>query len=832
MEPEQIECADESSKEIKAIGKDTVHRICSGQVVLSLAIAVKELVENCIDAGATLVEVKLKKQGLESIEVVDNGAGVEEKNFQGLTAKHYTSKLRDFEDLRSVDTFGFRGEALSSLCALCDVSITTRHTSAEIGTKLELDHSGNIKIQTACARCIGTTVTLTNIFGTLPVRQRELSKNIKAEFNKMCQILRAYCLVTKGVRIICTNQNSKGIWQTFLCTRGSQTALANIEDIYGAKEIQNLMEIKQPVEEGKEEGNILDLQDLNTSLDISTSNIELSHLAKFKFEGWISSCAHGSGHKLKDRQYFFVNSRPCEPKQIIKAVNEIYHRYNLREYPFVYLNILTSKSDVDVNLTPDKRQLLINNEKLLILAIKLALTKTFQVVPSTFRPDQTIHSVDLNKTAEKEDDDENFDLTSSQEKFKSMLSQWKATGNTGGNEPIPKVTKRKQMDEITVQKMKLAKIQQYLERDAGSSVPSAKTSPCKVQQNETSKLAIRSPEKSATEEEASSSSPSADTDDYDQPPVKAVKMEIFEPISTTRSEQEVQAIAETHTSSVAASDSDEEPPSQDLVYDDDSNDIGKTFFEESETISITPDEIEALVIREEKLAKSSRDKANLAKLKFKAEINPSKNKNAEEELEGGITKDMFARMDIIGQYNLGFIIVKFDDDLFIVDQHATDEMYNFEMLQRSTQLQSQKLAVPKTLEFTTVNEMILMDNLEVFKANGFEFEIDQEAPATRRVKLLSKPFSKNWEFGKNDIDELIFMLHDAPPNTMCRPSRIRSMFASRACRKSVMIGTALKQTTMRQLIDHMGEVDKPWNCPHGRPTMRHLVNLAMLNDQT
>lgn len=214
--------------------------------------------------------------------------------------------------------------------------------------------------------------------------------------------------------------------------------------------------------------------------------------------------------------------------------------------------------------------------------------------------------------------------------------------------------------------------------------------------------------------------------DYDQPPAKSVKMEIFEPISTTRSEQEVQTIAETRTSSVAASESDEEPLSQDLVYDDDSNDIGKTFFEESETISITPDEIEALVIREEKLAKTSRDKANLAKLKFKAEINPSKNKNAEEELEGGITKDMFARMEIIGQYNLGFIIVKFDDDLFIVDQHATDEMYNFEMLQRSTQLQSQKLAVPKTLEFTTVNEMILMDNLEVFKANGFEFEIDQE----------------------------------------------------------------------------------------------------------
>lgn len=74
------------------------------------------------------------------------------------------------------------------------------------------------------------------------------------------------------------------------------------------------------------------------------------------------------------------------------------------------------------------------------------------------------------------------------------------------------------------------------------------------------------------------------------------------------------------------------------------------------------------------------------------------------------------------------------------------------------------------------------------------------------------------------------MLQDAPPNTVCRPSRVRSMFASRACRKSVMIGQALSKRTMKQLIEHMGEIEHPWNCPHGRPTMRHLVNLALLQD--
>lgn len=123
---------------VRAIDKKTVHKICSGQVVLSLAVAVKELVENALDAGATTIgeycrshthvhgvsvmccaEVRLKEHGSELVEVVDNGCGVADSNFQGLTLKHHTSKIRDFSDLEvGVVTFGFRGEALSSLCAL------------------------------------------------------------------------------------------------------------------------------------------------------------------------------------------------------------------------------------------------------------------------------------------------------------------------------------------------------------------------------------------------------------------------------------------------------------------------------------------------------------------------------------------------------------------------------------------------------------------------------------------------------------------------------------------------------------------------------------------
>ncbi|KAL9889249.1 mismatch repair endonuclease PMS2-like [Glossina fuscipes fuscipes] len=167
-------------------------------------------------------------------------------------------------------------------------------------------------------------------------------------------------------------------------------------------------------------------------------------------------------------------------------------------------------------------------------------------------------------------------------------------------------------------------------------------------------------------------------------------------------------------------------------------------------------------------------------------------------------------MDVVGQFNLGFIICKLDSDLFIIDQHATDEIYNFEMLLRTTHLQYQNLALPQTLELTAVSETTLIENLPVFEKNGFKFSINSNAPPTKKVSLLGKLFSKNWEFAKEDIDKLIFMLQDAPEGTLCRSSRISAMFASRACRKSIMIGAALKKSTIKQLVQHMGEMEQPW----------------------
>ncbi|KAM7345807.1 mismatch repair endonuclease PMS2 isoform 2-T2 [Cochliomyia hominivorax] len=755
-------------------------------------------------------------------------------------AKYHTSKLREFVDLQSVETFGFRGEALSSLCALADMSITTRHKSTDVAIKIDLDHEGKIKKRQPCARSIGTTVTLINLFETLPVRRRDFVRNIKKEFAKMCQILQAYCLVSRGVRIICSNQSLKGAKAVVVQTHGSQDVLANISAIFGSRQVNDILELKCPLKNS--DGQIIpadllmeQLQiDIGESFRFTKEDIMQLYDSKFKLEGYISSCAHGSGRSSKDRQYFFVNSRPCDPKNISKVVNDYYHRYNINQYPFVYLNIITDRQTVDINLTPDKRQLLLNNEKILLALIKKSLLATFGNIPSTFKmQNTTITSMmgtpeEKNResvTAEVKEEIINEVPITSTQKFCEVLSQWKQTGDTQGTKVKPmNPKKRKCNDEIATRTLKLQKIQDFLSREITIS-----------NDNTNSYVSYKSESDSEVE-----------TDDNiisaaENKTMKKESLEYEDSITTQSSKYVIERIECKNVTPLKTKPSfmenkiktpDKSSPTDSInkntIELDESDSDTEYTSQPCSELRISLAELTFDLKAEENLSSDKQRKTKLERLRFKSEINPNQNKNAEAELQKEITKECFVKMEIIGQFNLGFIITKLDTDLFIVDQHATDEKYNFETLQNTVQLQHQPLAVPQTLDLTAVNEIVLIDHLPIFEKNGFKFDIDNNAPATRKIRLLGKPFSKNWEFGKEDIDELIFMLQDAPEGTMCRPSRIRAMFASRACRKSVMIGKALKKSTMEMLIRHMGEIEQPWNCPHGRPTMRHLINTAML----
>jgi len=125
----------------------------------------------------------------------------------------------------------------------------------------------------------------------------------------------------------------------------------------------------------------------------------------------------------------------------------------------------------------------------------------------------------------------------------------------------------------------------------------------------------------------------------------------------------------------------------------------------------------------------------------------------------------------------------------------------------------------------------------VFEANGFHFTHAPDAPAGRRLLLTAHPFTKGRTFNEGDVSELACLIGEATPRELApgapplRLPRLNAMFASRACRSAIMIGTALPRGTMRRVVAHMADMVQPWNCPHGRPTMRHLVDARALKRQ-
>jgi DNA mismatch repair protein PMS2 len=128
---------------IQNIDEESIHRLCSSQVVTDLGTAIKELVENALDAEASIVEIKLRNFGSESIEVCDNGKGISPVDFKNIAEKHATSKLQVFEQINNVKSFGFRGEALNALCELSGrLSVITKRDCDNMGTILEFNRLG------------------------------------------------------------------------------------------------------------------------------------------------------------------------------------------------------------------------------------------------------------------------------------------------------------------------------------------------------------------------------------------------------------------------------------------------------------------------------------------------------------------------------------------------------------------------------------------------------------------------------------------------------------------------------------------------------------------
>ena len=160
---------------IRMLSESMIGKIAAGEVVERPVSAIKELIENSLDAGATSVTIEIREGGLEYIRVTDNGSGIDESDIRMAFERHATSKIRTEEDLNAIGTLGFRGEALASIAAVGRVTLTTRTRERETGLRVKNEGGRILKIEeTACTP--GTTITVTDLFFNTPVRKGFMKK--------------------------------------------------------------------------------------------------------------------------------------------------------------------------------------------------------------------------------------------------------------------------------------------------------------------------------------------------------------------------------------------------------------------------------------------------------------------------------------------------------------------------------------------------------------------------------------------------------------------------------------------------------------------------------
>lgn len=306
------------STTIHLLSQEQAQKIAAGEVVERPANIVKELVENSIDAGATNITISIKKAGKNLIRITDDGSGMSSEDAVRCFARHATSKLTSVDQLMSLNTFGFRGEALASISAVSKVELTTRTAHNKLGTRVLYEH-GIQKTVESIACPVGTTLTITQLFATIPVRKAFLKQD-ETEWNQIVSALTGLALTHQN----CSFKIIKD--ETTYVHAPSVTSLRDrITQLWGHNLTQQLREITP-----------------RTKDPISISGmLSMPPFARYG----------------KQQVVLFVNKRLVKNSDLIKAVLKGYKQsLPPGKYPAAVLFITVDAEKVDVNIHPRKEE--------------------------------------------------------------------------------------------------------------------------------------------------------------------------------------------------------------------------------------------------------------------------------------------------------------------------------------------------------------------------------------------------------------------------------------------------------------------------------------------
>ena len=371
---------------------DTIHllpdhianQIAAGEVIQRPASAVKELLENAVDAGATEIRLLVNDSGKALIQVIDNGKGMSPKDAQNAFARHATSKITTIEDLFQIRTMGFRGEALASIAAVAQVSLKTRRAEDELGTSVEIENS-KVTETSSVACAVGTTISMKNLFFNVPARRNFLKSN-SAEFKHIIEEFTRVALAFPEVHFSLTS---------------------NGQDVYhweGGSFKQRAIQVL---------GN-------SYQTKLVTVGEQTDYLTITGFVG-----KPETAKKTRSDQYIFVNRRYIKSAYLHHAVANAFDGLIAKEnFPSYLLYIDVDPTQVDINVHPTKQEIKFEDDKIIYAfvqaAVKHALAQ-FSIAPSLdFSLDASIQQLDA---IQKPFTAENANTTASQSLYEGFTKK-------------------------------------------------------------------------------------------------------------------------------------------------------------------------------------------------------------------------------------------------------------------------------------------------------------------------------------------------------------------------------------------------------------------------
>jgi DNA mismatch repair protein MutL len=334
------------------------NQIAAGEVIQRPASAVKELLENAVDAGATEIKLFINDAGKALLQVVDNGSGMSETDARMAFERHATSKIKNIDDLFHIRTMGFRGEALASIAAVAQVELRTRRAEDEVGTCIEIENSQVLK-QSLVAAPVGTSICMKNLFFNVPARRNFLKSNAA----EMRHVIDEFIRVAMSFPSIFFSLTSNG-QQIFYLEAGSL------------------------------KGRILQILGTNYNAKLVAVKEDTDYLNIYGFVG-----KPETAKKTRGDQYFFVNNRFIKSAYLAHAVMNAYQQMiGSDSFPAYVLFIDLDPTQVDVNVHPTKQEIKFEDEKIIYAFIQAAVKHSlaqFSITPTLdFELDASIQGLD------------------------------------------------------------------------------------------------------------------------------------------------------------------------------------------------------------------------------------------------------------------------------------------------------------------------------------------------------------------------------------------------------------------------------------------------------